>query len=678
MRTLTRLGVASGLGAAAGLLWILAYTPVSHAVLPVLVAHVGVAVALERTLWLARLRSPLALALGIGVGLLVVPAWLRPLVDAGVLGGKVGAALMGLGVFAGGLLAGGLGALLTRGRAAAAGGLLGLAGLGLAMVGSAAVVTAEARPETQPQAAAVSSDFPPRKVAIIGIDGADWSVIGPLVAEGRLPALAGLVARGREGVLKSIVPTYSPVVWNTIFSGQPPEVHGLVDWYSSDARSRRVPLLWDIFGAHGRSSLTVNVPGTWPPAEVERGVMLSGFPIPGLTTGDKGQLLGQVASTEAEEGPVPTERVRAQGDGRFVLDVPLAAPDLKPRFGGLRNALMDTFVRKQLLALRGHRLKLQATLDQGPKGPFVRLEGPALREAAEVRVADWSSWLRVRDGALEAVLRAHVLEADEDTLRLYLTPAYQAPWAPRFAFATGVDPSELQRGEPYVVEGLGWKASHDPRVADLVPAALTDIEEGHVATAERLLRDEPDLFSFVITITDRVQHPFWPLHQPEDYAGRLTVPPGMERDRPVEDAYITADLALGRLLRRLPEDALVFVVSDHGFTSTDEEVEGEHRLDGVWIAAGPMIPPSDTPQELQVTDVVPTVLRCLGVPVAEDFAGQAIAELCPEVPAAPPVATYRRAQDVGEVHTARIDRSREAQLEAMGYLESEDDQEDRE
>lgn len=662
-------GLAAGVGALLGLGWTFAYTPVSHPPLVVALATAGAAVILERLLYLARLRSPLGVVLGLVLGLGVMPAWLWPLHEAGMLGGAKGAVADGVAVVVMVAVGGLLGELARRGAGGALAALIGgvVVVSGLAQAGRA-VQRAEPT-ATQPKAASVAGTFPSQKVAIIGIDGADWSVIDPLIAQGKLPSLAGLIARGQSGVLRSIVPTYSPVVWTTIFSGQPPEVHGLVDWYSSDARSRQVPMLWDIYGAHGRSSVTVNVPGSWPTAEVDGGLMISGFPIPGLGTGEKGQLLGLVASTERESGAVPSARIQAAGSGRFSLDLAIAAPDLKPRFAGVRNILLDTAVRKQVLALDGHHLKLSATVE----GSTVKLEGPALKAPVEVAVGDWSSWLKVREGGLDAVLRLRVLEASADRLRVYLTPAYQAPWAPRFPFASGVkDKTLFDYGEPYVVEGLGWKAHEDPRVAALVPSALGDVEESHIAMAERLLMQmKPDLFSFVITITDRISHPFWPLHEPDAYAGRLTVPPGMEGEDPVLNAYATADIAVGRLVARLPEDTLVLVVSDHGFTTSDAKVEGEHRLEGIWIAAGPMVPPSTTRAELAVADVVPTVLRCVGAPGAGDFGGRAGESVCPGVASVEPVATYRRTGDETGAHPARIDESREEQLKSLGYIEDE-------
>ena len=75
--------------------------------------------------------------------------------------------------------------------------------------------------------------------------------------------------RGRAAVLRSIEPIQSPVVWMSIFSGRPPEEHGIVGWTSAHAANRRTGVLWEMAGAAGLASLVVNVPGTWPPTAVE-------------------------------------------------------------------------------------------------------------------------------------------------------------------------------------------------------------------------------------------------------------------------------------------------------------------------------------------------------------------------------------------------------------------------
>ncbi|MGB5035084.1 MAG: alkaline phosphatase family protein, partial [Blastocatellia bacterium] len=44
------------------------------------------------------------------------------------------------------------------------------------------------------------------RVLVIGLDGATWTALDPLMAEGRMPALASLVERGFRAPLESTVP----------------------------------------------------------------------------------------------------------------------------------------------------------------------------------------------------------------------------------------------------------------------------------------------------------------------------------------------------------------------------------------------------------------------------------------------------------------------------------------
>src|SRR5206468_8432180 len=51
---------------------------------------------------------------------------------------------------------------------------------------------------------------PGRRVVFVGLDGADWELLDPLMAEGVMPNLAALVRAGRSGVLTTIHPPLSP------------------------------------------------------------------------------------------------------------------------------------------------------------------------------------------------------------------------------------------------------------------------------------------------------------------------------------------------------------------------------------------------------------------------------------------------------------------------------------
>jgi hypothetical protein len=54
---------------------------------------------------------------------------------------------------------------------------------------------------------------------------------------------------------------------------------------------------------------------------------------------------------------------------------------------------------------------------------------------------------------------------------------------------------------------------------------------------------------------------------------------------------------------------------------------GDHRMEGVLIAAGPAFRPGSSPHQANLLDIAPTVLHLLGVPIPEDMDGRILTEL---------------------------------------------------
>lgn len=112
------------------------------------------------------------------------------------------------------------------------------------------------------------------RILLIGLDGADWQVLDPLIASGGAPALASLRDRGAWGVLRSEEPMLSPILWTTLATGREPLEHGVLDFIESDPASgdpmpvsaarRRVPALWDLYDAAGLESAVVGWWASWP------------------------------------------------------------------------------------------------------------------------------------------------------------------------------------------------------------------------------------------------------------------------------------------------------------------------------------------------------------------------------------------------------------------------------
>lgn len=121
------------------------------------------------------------------------------------------------------------------------------------------------------------------RVVILGIDGIGWNFINPLFKEGKLPNLHALVTEGSTGLLQTITPTKSSVIWTSIATGKSMVKHGIVDWtflkknkiqvpYSQT--ERRAKAFWNILSDRRRSVGVINWFVSYPPEKV-RGFMVT-------------------------------------------------------------------------------------------------------------------------------------------------------------------------------------------------------------------------------------------------------------------------------------------------------------------------------------------------------------------------------------------------------------------
>lgn len=125
---------------------------------------------------------------------------------------------------------------------------------------------------------------PTGRIVIVGVDGADWDIIDPMIREGGLPNFARLIERGTRASLESIQPMLSPRIWTSIATGKSPEEHGITDFLIKDRTSgrlmpitsnlRRSKALWNILSDLEIPVGFVGWLATWPAEEVH-GFMVS-------------------------------------------------------------------------------------------------------------------------------------------------------------------------------------------------------------------------------------------------------------------------------------------------------------------------------------------------------------------------------------------------------------------
>ncbi len=123
-----------------------------------------------------------------------------------------------------------------------------------------------------------------RPVIFVGLDAADWQLLDDYIADGSMPNLARLVKEGTSGVLDTIRPPLSPLVWTTMMTGVSPLEHGILDFAQFDPTTgakepitsslRRVPAIWNMASSQGKSVAVVGLWATYP-AEQVNGTIVS-------------------------------------------------------------------------------------------------------------------------------------------------------------------------------------------------------------------------------------------------------------------------------------------------------------------------------------------------------------------------------------------------------------------
>ena len=431
-----------------------------------------------------------------------------------------------------------------------------------------------------------------KRLIFLGLDGQDPKLTDRWMAEGKLPNFQRLAETGCYHRLHSTYPSISPVAWSSFATGVQPAKHNIFDFLSRDPRSylplissttiesaerwgasllkklkigryrfptdkaqirmlRKAKPYWTILGEHYIWSTVLRVPITFPPDRFY-GAQLGAMAIPDLL-GTQGTfyLFTTRASDETfKEGGVRVtlsggpERYEATVDGpenSFVegtppLQLPLAIrPD---RTAGVAHVELD-----------GEELALKP----GELSDWVSLEFPA---APTVKVS--------------ALVRIQILEMDEH-LSLYMTPLNIAPENPAMPIShPGYYSNYLaKKVGPYSTLGLAedtWALNEDVTDDATFLAQSYDIdrerEEMFMTSLDQLKKGS---LVCVFDGTDRIQHMFWRYLEDGHPAARGKE--DAEHKDAIEQLYIHNDKLLGRTLAKLKKGDLLFVLSDHGFTS---------------------------------------------------------------------------------------------------------------
>ena len=118
-----------------------------------------------------------------------------------------------------------------------------------------------------------------RRVLVLGIDGASWTIIDKVIEWGGMPHLKHLLSSGKllRGQLRSTMPPMTPPAWTSIATGVNPGKHGVYGFHRIFKRSNGFeshlmrpydvgyPRIHEMLSVFNVPSVVVNLPITYPP-----------------------------------------------------------------------------------------------------------------------------------------------------------------------------------------------------------------------------------------------------------------------------------------------------------------------------------------------------------------------------------------------------------------------------
>ncbi|RYJ13701.1 hypothetical protein ELS19_06800 [Halogeometricum borinquense] len=515
-------------------------------------------------------------------------------------------------------------------------------------------------------------------VYVVGLDGADWSLLQRWMDEGHLPAFDRLTTEGVIGDLKSTLPPITFPAWKCYSTGKTPGKLGVYEWFgfdqenceitandSSNFRSREY---WDVLADENRKAAVVNMPTTHPPRTTEGVFTVAGSP-----------------ASEREEFTAPsslkTELLDAVPNYRTKPDLVLgeAAPDA---LISEAQVLVDQrFDAAEWLATEKecelihttvfitdtvqHRLwnhpddirrlyeridsRLEELLNSDDTDAIFLMSDHGFAEIDETFLIN--QWLANRGD----------LSIGDDTTRGVLASA-------------GLTEERLKG----LVDRLGLVNLAQALVPDSVQQ-LFPSESGRVSIQNAPINwsktKAVSLGRGPIYIND---HAFETAEAKEKYITDLTAalesvetPDGV----PVaSNVHSSKDIYTGELARG-PDLVVEYTTGVDAPESIGGEVFGEqlewlatHRRTGVFAAWGDNVATSDETLELTLYDLAPTILHYLGAAVPEDTDGNVVSDILSDevasrdVKVGPPTAT-------GTGNKRADQRDVEETLRSLGYVE---------
>jgi len=434
---------------------------------------------------------------------------------------------------------------------------------------------------------------PTPKVAVVGADGMDPTLLHQYAAAGFMPNCKKLLGLGGFRKLKTTMPPQSPVAWATFVSGLDPGGHGVYDFITRDPDTReaelatshtdepkrylnwgeyRIPLssaketllrqgpaLWDVLQTAGVPSWALRAPVNYPPSETKAKTLC------GLTAPDVHGSYGVFSFYTNDP-----KWQKGMNHGSKIIEATFIKGVASCTLEGPTNSFRKNNVSSGI----------DFTVERDPDAPLARVsikdgKGGTLKDVL-LKEGEWSDFVQVRFklvpylAEVPAVCR-FFLKQVRPYLELYVSPVNIDPVDPAFPVST---PKSYSKE---IVEKIGrfYTQGMAEETTALSAGVLTDAQfrdhalyvlNTDISIFESQLNDFHDGFFYsYFSSLDMNSHMYWrtidakhPLYTPELAKAHGDHLPTL---------YRRIDDYVGHLMEHMGGDGLIYIASDHAFTS---------------------------------------------------------------------------------------------------------------
>jgi len=190
-------------------------------------------------------------------------------------------------------------------------------------------------------------------------------------------------------------------------------------------------------------------------------------------------------------------------------------------------------------------------------------------------------------------------------------------------------------------------------------------------------KDPVDVFGIYFFDVDAIEHTDWKYREPQYFFGVSDEDVAAKGDV-IDEIHVVTDMLLGEVLRAMPKEAIVILLSDHGHGPVFGELNrsGGHSNapPGILVAAGPGIVGGTHVSDPTVYDIFPTIMYLSGLPIERRMPGRVLLEILdPAITSSRPVRFIDRYGDrIFDSEAGRrrspVNREMLFRLRSLGYV----------